>query len=91
MYKRQEEIVTAGYMLGEYLIEKKDNPSVFLVGTKSLKKLLEDMGVKVIEEPQKVNGKYNVDYVAVALDSELNYQKIVTACKLSLIHILQPA
>lgn len=78
----EEEIVTAGYMLGEYLIEKKDNPSIFLVGTKSLKKLLEDMGVKVIEEPQKIGGRYNVDYVAVALDSELNYQKIVTACEL---------
>ena len=45
----EEEIVTAGYMLGEYLIEKKNNPSIFLVGTKSLKKLLEDMGIKVIE------------------------------------------
>ena len=66
----EEEIVTAGYMLGEYLIEKKDKPSVFLVGTKSLKKLLEDMGVKVIEEPKKIHGRYNVDYVAVALDSE---------------------
>ncbi len=71
----EEEIVTAGYMLGEYLIEKKDKPSVFLVGTKSLKKLLENMGVKVIEEPQKINGRYDVDYVAVALDSELNYPK----------------
>lgn len=78
----EEEIVTAGYMLGEYLIEKKTNPSVYLVGTKSLKKLLENMGVKIVEEPQKINGKYDVDYVAVALDSELNYQKITTACEL---------
>ena len=78
----EDEIITAGYTLGRYLTAEKKSPVVYVVGTESFKELLTDMGITVVETPEKIAGKYHIDYVIVGLDSELNYEKITTACKL---------
>lgn len=78
----ENEIVTAGYTLGRYLQKEKKVSSVYVVGTESFKNILRDMGIEVVESPEKKNGKYLIDYVIVGLDSELNYEKIKIACKL---------
>lgn len=78
----EDEIITAGYTLGKYLTADKKTPVVYVVGTESFKKLLRDMGITVVEKPEKHNGRYQIDYVIAGLDSELNYEKIKTACEL---------
>lgn len=78
---KEEEIVTAGYITGKYLL-KKNKRAIYVLGTEKFKEMLEEMGLIVIREPQKIDEKYNVDAVVVGLDSELNYEKIKTVCKL---------
>lgn len=77
----EEEIVTAGYITGKYLL-KKNKRAVYVLGTEKFKEMLEEMGIIVVENPKKIDGKYNIDAVVVGLDSELNYEKIKTVCKL---------
>lgn len=77
----EEEIITAGYITGKYLL-KNNKRVIYVLGTEKFKEMLEEMGLIVIREPELKDGKYNVDAVVVGLDSELNYEKIKTVCKL---------
>ena len=50
--------------------------------TEKFKEMLKEMGLIVVENSKKIDGKYNIDAVVLGLDSELNYEKIKTVCKL---------
>lgn len=77
----EEEIVTAGYITGKYLLNK-NKRAIYVLGTEKFKEMLKEMGLIVVENPKKIDGKYNIDAVVLGLDSELNYEKIKTVCKL---------
>lgn len=77
----EEEIVTAGYITGKYLL-KKNKRAIYVLGTEKFKEMLKETGLIVVETPKKIDGKYNIDAVVLGLDSELNYEKIKTVCKL---------
>lgn len=78
---KEDEIVTAGYITGKYLI-KKNKKNIYVLGTKKFKEMLEELGLNVVENPIKIDGKYNVDAVVLGLDTELTYEKLQTACNL---------
>lgn len=78
---KEEEIVTAGYITGKYIL-RKNKRAIYVMGTEKFKEMLEEMGLVVVQEPKKIDGKYNVDAVVIGLDSELDYTKIKTVCKL---------
>ena len=75
----EEDVATAGYIVGEYLVNHKKE-KVFVVGTEKFRELLSSFGIEVIENPQKIDGKYDLDALIIGLDSELNYKKLTTAC-----------
>ncbi len=78
---KREEIITAGYITGKYLL-KINKKIIYVVGTLKFKEMLEEMGLVVVEKPQIKNGKYNIDAVVIGLDTELNYDKLKQACRL---------
>lgn len=78
---KKDEIITAGYITGKYLLHI-NKRVIYVVGTSKFKEMLEEMGLIVVEEPKIKEGKYNVDAVVVGLDTELNYEKLKQACKL---------
>lgn len=78
---KEDEIVTAGYITGKYLL-KNNIRAIYVLGTKKFKEMLEEMGLIVVENPEKKEGKYNIDGVIVGLDSELNYEKIKMVCNI---------
>ena len=45
------------------------------MGTEKFKEMLKEMGLIVVENSKKIDGKYNIDAVVLGLDSELNYEK----------------
>ena len=71
-----DNIFTSGQATGEYLSEKKQNPRVYVVGTRSLARELASYGAV------NSHGEGVVDYVVVGFDTELTYNKTKTACKL---------
>ena len=73
-----ERIITSGEVTASYIKERKSNPVVYLVGTPALKKYFQDNNIKIINEKQ-VKAKVEVDYLVVAFDTTLNYQKLWTA------------
>ena len=70
-----------GYITGKYLLNK-NKRAIYVLGTEKFKEMLKEMGLIVVENPKKIDGKYNIDAVVLGLDSELNYEKIKTVCKL---------
>ena len=60
----------------------KNKRAIYVLGTEKFKEMLKEMGLIVVETPKKIDGKYNIDAVVLGLDSELNYEKIKTVCKL---------
>ena len=72
----KDNIFTSGQATGRYLSEKKRNPRVYVVGTRSLARELASYGAVISD------GEGVVDYVVVGFDTELTYNKIRTACGL---------
>ena len=66
-------IFTSGMAMGIYLNKNFPNKSIYLVGTKALKK-------ELLEYNIKFNSK-NPDIVVVGFDRELNYKKLEKACE----------
>ena len=60
----------------------KNKRAIYVLGTEKFKEMLKEMGLIVVENSKKIDGKYNIDAVVLGLDSELNYEKIKTVCKL---------
>ncbi len=66
-------IFTSGMAMGIYLNKNFPSKSIYLVGTKALKKELSEYNIKF-------NSK-NPDIVVVGFDRELNYKKLEKACE----------
>ena len=69
----EENIFTSGMAMGMYLKSNYSDKSVYLVGTKALKRELDEYNVKF------TNG--NPDIVLVGFDRELTYEKLEKACE----------
>ncbi|MHA4990431.1 HAD-IIA family hydrolase [Cetobacterium somerae] len=76
-----KEIITAGAVLADYLVNNCKNKKIFMVGTKDFKEHCKGMGVKILDEEDEFDFS-EIEIVVVTLDSELNYKKLEIACKL---------
>lgn len=76
-----KEIITAGAVLADYLVNNCKNKKIFIVGTKDFKEYCKGMGVKILDEEDEFDFS-EIEIVVVTLDSELNYKKLEIACKL---------
>lgn len=64
-------IMTSGDVTASYILKKADKPTVYVCGTKALKKQLEEAGVKITEKPDE-----KIDFAVLGFDTELDYDKI---------------
>lgn len=76
-----KEIITAGAVLADYLVNNCKNKKIFMVGTKDFKEYCKGMGIKILDEEDEFDFS-EIEIVVVTLDSELNYKKLEIACKL---------
>lgn len=76
-----KEVITAGAVLADYLVNNCKNKKIFMVGTKDFKEYCKGMGVKILDEEDEFDFS-EIEIVVVTLDSELNYKKLEIACKL---------
>lgn len=74
-----EQFITSGYMTLRFLKEQYAHGKIFVLGTASFISELQRNGLHIVETAQD-----NIDCVVVAYDSELNYGKLVEACKVLL-------
>lgn len=58
-----------------YLKEKKENPTIFLLGTKDLENEFKNHGFNIIKERNK-----KIDFVVLGFDTSLTYEKLWIAC-----------
>ncbi len=58
-----------------YLLKKKKNPRVFLMGTKALESSFEEAGMELVRERDK-----EIDFVVLGFDTTLTYEKLWIAC-----------
>ena len=65
-----EAIINAGQVTADYLKRIKPTPRVYLVGTPSLRKELEEAGIKIVAQGEPV------DFVVLGFDTTLTYQKL---------------
>lgn len=70
---RDNEIMTSGDVTIRFLKEKRKDKSVYLLGTKLLKKSFEEAGVTLSD---------SADIVVSSFDTELTYEKLERACTL---------
>jgi len=66
-----ERIITAGEVTANYIKQKKEGATVYLVGTSALEEDFIKAGLKII-----TNKEEKVDYLVVGFDTTLNYKKI---------------
>ncbi|MGL5204067.1 MAG: HAD-IIA family hydrolase [Cetobacterium sp.] len=76
-----EDIITAGIVLLNHIKKNYKDKKVFIIGTEEYKNLYREIGVEVVENITDFKNP-NVDIVIVALDPELNFQKLEMACRL---------
>ena len=69
----EDNIFTSGMAMGMYLEASFSNKTVYLVGTKALKRELDEYNVKFTNDKP--------DIVLVGFDRELTYEKLEKACK----------
>lgn len=60
-----------------YLKEQKPNAKIYLIGTESFKKELQEENFNIVPLDYRQN---DIDYVVLGFDTELNYEKLVGAC-----------
>jgi HAD superfamily hydrolase (TIGR01450 family) len=70
---KDDEIMTSGDVTIRFLKEKRPGKSVYLLGTRLLKKSFSDAGIKLSN---------NADIVVSSFDTELTYKKVERACTL---------
>ncbi len=70
---KDDEIMTSGDVTIRFLKEKRPGKSVYLLGTRLLKKSFSDAGIKLSS---------NADIVVSSFDTELTYKKVECACTL---------
>lgn len=69
----QHQIVTPGRQISNYLHKSYPGASVFVIGDAALSRELENAGVKLSDDPEKIN------VVVVGHDREFSFDKLVTA------------
>ncbi len=73
----KENMFTSAQATSIYLKEKKENATLYVVGTESLKRELSLQGFLIEDDITK-----RIDFLVVGYDTELNYKKIKDACYL---------
>jgi len=68
--------ITSGYMMLQFLLKNYKQEKIFVLGTASFIAELCKNGLHIVETCQE-----NIACVVVAYDSELNYGKLIEACK----------
>ncbi|MGL6167305.1 MAG: HAD-IIA family hydrolase [Fusobacteriaceae bacterium] len=76
-----EDVVTAGIVLLNHIKKNYKDKKIFIIGTEEYKNLYREIGVEVIENITNLKNP-GVDIVIVALNPELNFQKLEIACRL---------
>lgn len=72
-----ENVFTSGQATSLYLQEESPGAKIYLVGNKFLKSEMSRYGLNIINGTSE-----KPDYVVVGFDTELEYQKLVDACKM---------
>ncbi len=72
---KPEEIMCAAYAAGEFLRKKKAK-KVFVIGAKGLRDEIRKAGTRIVGEKHSVKG---VDFVAVGLDRQFSFEKLLAA------------
>ncbi|MFG6356674.1 MAG: HAD-IIA family hydrolase [Acetatifactor sp.] len=73
----ENQFITSGYMTLRRLLKQHSREKIYVLGTASYIAELRANGLDITEEAEE-----DVSCAVVAYDSELTYQKLVTACKL---------
>ena len=68
--------ITSGYMMLQFLLKNYKQEKIFVLGTASFIAELRKNGLHIVETCQE-----NIACVVAAYDSELNYGKLIEACK----------
>ena len=68
--------ITSGYMMLQFLLKKYPQSKIYVLGTASFIAELRRNGLHITETAEK-----DIACVVVAYDSELNYNKLIEACK----------
>ncbi len=74
----QDEIMTAGDVTAEYLLRRRAEKTVYLVGTSELRREWRTRGIRFISEDDISIGK-RADVVVSSFDTELTYEKLKNA------------
>lgn len=72
-----EQVATSGQATGWYIAKKKPGATVYIMGTEALKKEMAQFDLQILDESAK-----EADFFVAGFDTELNYQKLRTACDL---------
>ncbi len=68
--------ITSGYMTLQFLLKNYATDKIYVLGTASFIRELRKNGLHIVETAEK-----DIACVVVAYDSELNYNKLIEACK----------
>lgn len=75
------EIITAGMVLLSHIEKNYSDKKVYIIGTEEYKDLYRNKGIQVVNEVSDFNN-HNIDILIIALDTELDFKKLETACQL---------
>lgn len=68
----KEQVFTTSNATANYIKEKKENATVYMIGEEGLEFALEEVGLKITDD--------NPDFVISGLDRSINYEKLAKAC-----------
>lgn len=68
----EEQVFTTSQATANYIFERKQDASVYVIGEEGIRAALEEKGFQYAGE--------NADYVVVGIDRELTYEKLAVAC-----------
>jgi 4-nitrophenyl phosphatase len=68
----EHQILTSSIATANFIWERKQNASIYVIGEEGLRKALEEKGFRFVDE--------NPDFVVVGIDRNINYEKLAKAC-----------
>lgn len=68
----KESVFTTSQATANYIWERNENASVYVIGEEGLRKALIDKGLELVDD--------NPDYVVTGIDRDLSYEKLAKAC-----------
>ena len=82
----ERRILTSAFLTAKFISDESPNASVYVIGEGGLKKELEDVGLRIVNNYPERNDEEifdfafsNIDYVVTGMDRNLNYVKIARA------------